>query len=424
MSAVKVALIGVGRRGRAVYLPVLEAIKDELELVALCDRQRESAGEAAEQASVPAFHSVRDLVAAGIAEAAIVCTPVESHHAISAFLSRHGIHHVVETTMAVTRRQCREMAQAAAENGVVLHVNEQFFRREVIAFSRQIIAAGVIGDVRRITIFHGHTGYHNNSIIQFYTGSPPVAVNSVEHAMPLRRYLDGAGRWQEQETFRLRAMQFANGVLVTDAAGNIKSAMGRCPRPGYMEIDGTGGTIVEQPCGRPAPWEGKAEVRLVAQEDLERGGYAQSYPIERVTMVGRRVNISDRLPWDCHYHKLRVRLPGGALEYANPMLRYGITHNYLSTVAQSTLDFARALRGGRQPEFTVEMAIASQEMDAACGRSAAGQGRRVELPLPEEDTPEEQAALEAMRKRFGVDPMDAEAVLEISFPRNYEPEAG
>ncbi|GAH34843.1 unnamed protein product, partial [marine sediment metagenome] len=67
---------------------------------------------------------------------------------------------------------------------------------------------------------------------------------------------------------------------------------------------------------------------------------------------------------------------------------------------------------------------ASQEMDAACGRSAAGQGRRVELPLPEEDTPEEQAALEAMRERFGVDPMDPEAVLEISFPRNYEPEAG
>ena len=97
MSAVKVALIGVGRRGRAVYLPVLEAIKDELELVALCDRQRESAGEAAEQARVPAFHSVRDLVAAGAAQAAIVCTPVESHHAISVFLSRHGIHHVVET---------------------------------------------------------------------------------------------------------------------------------------------------------------------------------------------------------------------------------------------------------------------------------------------------------------------------------------
>ena len=424
MAAVKVALIGAGRRGRGVYLPVLEAIRGELELVAVCDRLDESADEAAEQARVPAFHSVRDLVGAGLAEAVIVCTPVESHHAISVFLSGHGLHHVVETTMAVTRRQCGEMARAAAENGVVLHVNEQFFRRELIAFSRQIIAAGVIGEVRRITIFHGHTGYHNNSIIQLYAGSPPVAVNSVEHAMPLRRHLDGAGRWQEQESFRLRVMQFANGMLVTDAGGNIKSAMGRCPRPGYMEIDGTDGTIVEHPCGRPAPWEGKAEVRVVAREDLDRGGYAESYPIERVTMVGHRVNISDRLPWDCHYHKLRVRLPGGTLEYANPMLKYGITHNYLSTVAQSTLDFVRAVRGGGQREFTIEMAVASQEMDAACRQSAAMQGRCVKLPLPEEDTPEERAALEALRKRFGVDPMDAEAVLEISFPKNYEPQAG
>jgi predicted dehydrogenase len=320
--------------------------------------------------------------------------------------------------MALTRRQCRQMAQAAEENGARLHVNEQFFRREVLVLARRVIAAGAIGKVHRITFFHAHTGYHNNSVIQFFAGGVPATVSAFEHTMPLRRHLDGAGRWQECETFRLRVMHFAGGMLVTDAAANIKSALGRCPRPGYMEIDGTDGAIVEQPGEQPQPWEGRAEVRLVAEDDLLHGGYAESFPVQRVHFVGHQVEVSRRLPWNGHFHRLRVRLPGRTIEYENPMASRGLTDNYLSTVAQSTLDFCRGVRGG-QREFTVEMAVASQDMEAACARSAARAGEPVALPLPPEETPEEQAGLAALGRRYGADPMDAEAMLDIAFPKNY-----
>jgi predicted dehydrogenase len=423
MAALKTALIGAGRRTRGVYARFLPRLREQVEIVAVCDPLAESADAAAARYGARAFRSIRDLVAARCAEAAIVVTPVESHHAVSVYLSRHGIHHAVETSMATTLTQCRDMARQAEAAGVVLHVNEQFFRREVIAFARQIVAAGVIGDVQRITGYHGHTGYHNNSIWQGLAGGPPAAVNAVEHTMRVHRHLDGASRWQDAETFRLRVMHFDGGLLITDMAANIKSALGRYPRPGYLEIDGTRGTIVEQSNGRPAPWESAAEVRLVAEQDYACGAYADSFPIERVTMVGHRVNVSRRLPHNCEYHYLRVRLPEGVLAYENPMLNLGITNNYDSTVAQSTMDFVRAVRGEGPREFTVEQAIASGEMEAAFAASAALGGARVRLPVPEQ-TDAERAALAALTGKYGVDPMDVEAMIDVAFPKNYVEDPG
>ena len=423
MDPIKIAVLGAGRRAHGVYFEVLPKLAEHFELVAVCDPVGEYVDQAAQRMGVPGFTSLRELVAAGLMEAAVICSPPESHHAISLFLSRHGINHVCETPMAMTLRQCREMASAAADNSVVLHVNEQFFRGEVIAMARLIVAEGVTGDVHRMTWFHGHTGYHNNSIWQVLAGGAPEAVNAVRHAMPVHRHLDGASRWQDTETYRLRVMHFPGGLLVTDSSANIKSALGRYPRPGYLEIDGTEGAFVAQAYdGRPAPWNGRAEVRLVAEEDYARGGYAESYPVERITMVGHRINISEQLPHGGELHAVRVKLPGRTLTYENPMLRYDLRDHYLGTVAQSTLDFLRGVRG-EEREFPVEMAVTSAEMEAAFARSVAADGARVELPVPVEDSGGEIACLEALRGKYGVDPMDAEAMLEVAFPINYVPDA-
>jgi hypothetical protein len=160
----------------------------------------------------------------------------------------------------------------------------------------------------------------------------------------------------------------------------------------------------------------------VAEEDYQRGAYAESFPIERVTLVGHRVNITDRLPHGGEFYRLRCRLPGGMLEYENPMYGHGITDGYLSAVAGSLMDFHRQVRHKAAPEFSPESAAASAEMESAFARSAELQGARVALPFDEE-TAAEREALAALRQRFGVDPMDAEAMLEVAFPRNYELDA-
>ncbi|MHC4717708.1 MAG: Gfo/Idh/MocA family protein [Planctomycetota bacterium] len=423
MDPIKLAVIGAGRRTCDTYLRIFPKLSELFEVVAVCDRVAESADAAAARLGVPSFHRLRDLAAAGVAEAALIATPAESHHAVSIFLSRAGLHHVCETPMAVTAGLCRRMISEAQARGVVLHVNEQFFRLPVIAFCRQLMDAGVIGPVGRITYFHGHTGYHNNSIWQDLAGGPPVAVNAVTHTMAVRRHLDGAGRWHDAEGFRLRVLHFGEGLLGVDMAGNIKSALGRCPRPGYLEIDGEAGAIVTQPYNdRPAPWNGRAAVRLVAEEDYERGAYAQSFPVERVVRVGHRVSYSDQLPHSGDYHGLRCRLPGGTVEWANPMQAHDIADGYLAAVAAGLLDFHGQLRRGGPGRFGPDQAAMSAEMESAFALSAERSGARVELP-PAEEPEADKAVLESIRRSLGVDPADVDAMIDVAFPSDYVPRA-
>ena len=68
-------------------------------MVAICDPVKEHADEMSSALGVPCYDDIRTLVADRPMEAAIVITPVESHHSISCYLSAHGIHNLVETKL-------------------------------------------------------------------------------------------------------------------------------------------------------------------------------------------------------------------------------------------------------------------------------------------------------------------------------------
>ena len=114
---VDVALIGTGNRSQTIYQPLFESLTPWVRLVAVCDPVREHATAFAETMGVPAFSSLKELVQARPMEAALVVTPIDSHHAISTYLSRHGIHHLVETSMTNTLLQGRQMVDAARAGG-------------------------------------------------------------------------------------------------------------------------------------------------------------------------------------------------------------------------------------------------------------------------------------------------------------------
>ena len=64
---------------------------------------------------------------------------------------------------------------------------------------------------------------------------------------------------------------------VIDHAGNIKSMLGRYPRPGYTELAGARGAIVQQ---AGEGWSGIGEVRFCTDEALASGGqHDLAYPI-------------------------------------------------------------------------------------------------------------------------------------------------
>jgi hypothetical protein len=80
------------------------------------------------------------------------------------------------------------------------------------------------------------------------------------------------------------------------------------------------------------------------------------------------------------------------------------------------VDFARAIRGVAESEYTDEDAVAAMMMEVGARESVLRDGAKVALPLTE-DLAAEQVVREQLRQKLGVDPLDIEAVMNISFPR-------
>ena len=433
-TPLEIALIGCGRRAQRVYFQVLPALAEWARVVAVCDPVPGNRDAAAAHFGAPAFGSLRALLRAKPMVAALVATPPSSHHAVSCLLSAHGVHHLVETPMCDTLQQARDMTAQAERHGVMFRVAEQFWRDPIDLLARQLTVAGAIGDVGRITHFQAHLGYHNNSRHQMMAGGAPVAVNAVERRMATVHYIN-TERHHRDETFRNRSFHFADGLLITDLAGNIKGALGRYDRPGLMEIDGSHGAIVQEAVGH---WTGRAEVRLVPGQRLldGSGGYSDGHPV-LYRYRDADGNIEERAVHgradDLVYLGAHAELPQGRFEVDNEFASHGVATPGQAAFAGVVRDFAelieaRAARQGSRgsgfanlvheghPDpFTPAMAVMSLTMELAAALSARRDGARVELSDPG-IIPLDAERQAALRVQFGFDPLDIETVAGYAFP--------
>ena len=413
----RVALIGAGNRASTVYAPILPHLGEWLDLVAVCDPVAEHADALAAQLGARPFHSIFELVDSQVAEAALVVTPVPSHHSISSFLSANGIHHDVETSMAMTLAQGREMSERAHAGNVVLRIGENFWRFPIDRISKAVAASGAIGDVRRVLCMYDHTGYHNNSRwIAFYE-SHPLTARTISHTMPVAPYNSMPHRHHVDEMFHCNFFTFPGDRLIVDLAGNVKGNLGRHPRPGYTEFAGARGTVVQTPAEN---WTGVAEVRICSDESLAAGGKAD---VIRPVVHEQADDV---------WTRSTVEVPGRTIEYANPYrvpTRTGRPY-YGAAVAGHIVDFVLAVQrhngsqeaaaelAGRGWEYTDRDALMAMEMTQACRESELRGGEEMALPLADDlELLSEEEQLVLLRKELGCDPMDVDAMLAVSYAR-------
>jgi hypothetical protein len=405
-QSVEIALVGTGNRSQTIYKPLFGAMEPWVRLVAVCDPVRENADDFARSMGVPAFYSLEDLVKARPMEAALVVAPIPVHHAISCYLSEHGIHNHIETSMASTLAQAQEMVDTARRNDVVMRIGENFFRFPFDRIARKVAETGFLGPVKRLTCFQDHTGYHNNSRWILFYRSRPAFVQAIEHKMPTAPHYQAPHRFHESENFQARFFCFDKDRLVVDMAGNIKGMLGRYPRPGYTEIAGARGTIVQQTS--VFKYVGESEVRYCSDHALQNGGVADEvFPI---------VHVEEDNRWLSSY----VDLPSGRVEHVNPFSQVKSTQDsrgyYSSCIVEHVADFARVVRGEAQSEYTDEDALTAMMMEVGAQESALRDGECLRFPL-EGDLESEEKIRQAYKEKYRADPLDIEAMLGIKYKR-------
>ncbi len=411
----KVAIIGSGNRTRKVYTPLFDSLKDEIEIIAVCDPNKESCEEYAQRLGVKPYTSLKRLINDQIINAALVICPIDIHYAVSIYLSENKIHHLVETSMCSTIQQGKLMVEKAKENNVVMRIAENFFRFPFDRIAKEIKKTNFIGESKRIVCYHDHTGYHNNSRWTYFFDEYPVSVQCIDHTMVTMPHNSMAHRHHTTENFTSRFFWFPENKLVVDQAANIKGMLGRTGRPGITSIEGTRGTISRWTTRN---WFGDGEVRYCSDKSLMDGAIADEiYPI---------INEAENNCWTSTY----VDLPTGKITYTNtnyhhseesvkytsPGTKNIIRDYYGSALRSAITDFTGAIKGHVKSEFTGEDALMSMMMESGAKESALNQGKIIKLPIETELEVDKKQLIE-LEKKNGINPMDIEQIIDQSIAR-------
>lgn len=145
-SPVRVGVLGAGAISQLVHLPILGG-RDDVEVVALADKDNHKAESIARRFSVPTVTDDRSVLSNPEIDAVLVCTPNYLHeeHAIAALES--GKHVLVERPLAITSEGASRILDAARASGRQIMMNTAHrFRSDTIALY-SFVAGGALGEV-------------------------------------------------------------------------------------------------------------------------------------------------------------------------------------------------------------------------------------------------------------------------------------
>lgn len=148
-QSIAIAVIGAGAIGRT-HIDTL-AQMEGLHLAALVDPMPQAQA-LADQLGVPLLPDAAALIESGLAQAAIVATPNETHLPVSAALLGAGMPVLLEKPVAESLDAALQLIAVADQTGVPLLVGHHRRHNPIIRAAHEAIKAGVIGDLVMATV--------------------------------------------------------------------------------------------------------------------------------------------------------------------------------------------------------------------------------------------------------------------------------
>jgi predicted dehydrogenase len=166
----RVAIIGTAKRSDYLYGPLLKAMPDQLQLVAVWGRRQESARRLGESLGIPWYKDLDRLVRETAPEIGIVSVAYDANGEVGLMAVESGLHVLLETPIAHKLAEADAIIHAAQERGLKIEVAEQFHRRPLEQIKLKLLASGLFGRVHSsFNDFAGH-GYHGVSVMRSYLG--------------------------------------------------------------------------------------------------------------------------------------------------------------------------------------------------------------------------------------------------------------
>jgi predicted dehydrogenase len=375
MSApIRVAIIGTARRSAYLYGPILAALPDQVELVAVWGRSEESARRLGEALGAPWYTDLDRLVRESAPQIGIVSVNYGANGEVGLMAAEQGLHLLLETPIAHKLSEADAIIAAAAQRGLHIEVAEQFHRRPLEQIKLALLATGLFGKVySSFNDFAGH-GYHGVSVMRSYLGfdAKPVRVTGLVRQFALAehwsRIADKTARRDETQEHGL--IEFDDGRIGvfhwTSVGYDTPLRWWRSSR--FLAERGMGITVgvgldVQEQLSLLAPG-GEAPQFIHLERRWER--------VDGGALVAMVAHTGDpTIPivrWD---NPFRPQTQGHGPQW----------HDDEIGVAGCLLSLVDALREGRAPSYGAQQARLDQELILAIRMSSQQGSAPIQLPL-------------------------------------------
>jgi UDP-N-acetyl-2-amino-2-deoxyglucuronate dehydrogenase len=148
---IRVAVIGCGRIA-ASHFKAIEAHRDDLELVAVCDTDAATLRRAADSQHTAGYASLPELLRAARTDLLALCTPSGLHPQQAILAARAGCHVMTEKPMATRWSDGLEMVRECDAAGVQLLVVKQNRRNSTLQLLKHALEKRRFGRIYMVTI--------------------------------------------------------------------------------------------------------------------------------------------------------------------------------------------------------------------------------------------------------------------------------
>lgn len=327
---IRAGIVGLGFMGQR-YVEFLQALEG-VEVTAICDIRKEIAEDLAQSTGAQILSKAEDLASSRDVDAVFVCTPEDSHVAVSLAAIGAGKAVMIEKPVAHSLKAARLIAEAAKSNNSVVMVGHLLRFEPRWAAAKKAIEAGEIGQVVSIStrrvgnvldqeILGGRTtiplyyGVHDLDILRWFANAEANTIYASRRSGVLQQ------SGYDIHDLYCAILEFDNNVLATAELGwHVPAAALTAPTAGLTVVGTEGWLKVEQ-----------ADTGL---QYWSESGQRSVHPVIDVTF------------WPDIYG-----VPGGAL-------------------ANELRHFLECVRTGSQPVITIEDAFEALRLSLAMEASA------------------------------------------------------
>ena len=342
---IRLGIIGVGNMGKGHKNNIESGKCPSVKLTALCD-QFASALEPFADSEYELFEDPKKMMASGLIDAVLICTPHYDHTVVGSAAFKAGMHVLVEKPISVHKGDCEKLIKAYKDRPKKTQRFGAMFNQRTDAVYRkikQLIDDGEIGEIRRVNWiitdwFRSQAYYDSGDWRATWAGEGGgVLLNQCPHQLDLLQWLTGMpariqahtrlGQWHdiEVEDDVTAYLEYPNG-----ASGVFITTTGEAPGTNRLEIVGERGRLVAEG-GALSFKRNEVEMTKHSHTTDERFGkpahWDCSIPVGRPG--GGHAEILENFAQSCVDRKVKLLAPGeegiNSVELANAMLMSGLS---------------------------------------------------------------------------------------------------